>query len=170
MNVGPEFSVAATKTFTATVLILLALVNLHHLINPDDIEDNIQRIEHSTKFKGMIDEKYQNIWIVGDSWGYGVAREVALKLQEVAYQNATTCIGYELKHGPLALIDEQTCVVYFGESDEIPEILKSRGAKVLVYKNMVQSIVTFQLLTYHIAKNKNLPIDKPRNLAKSVTV
>lgn len=112
-----------------------------------------------------------------DSWGLGVAKEFTLKLQEVAYIKASSTTGYEMKHGPIALIDEKSKVFYFGPPDtNIPMILESRGAKIVhssehnSFMRMLCDIVTIQLVTYYTALNKNLPIDTPRNLAKSVTV
>jgi glucosamine--fructose-6-phosphate aminotransferase (isomerizing) len=178
MNIGPEYSVAATKSVIATIIILLIItgndIHIHEIIN--DIELHIQKILHSTKIAKIVEDAKMCTYVIGDEWGYGVSREIALKIQEVMYTPCINVIGYEMKHGPLALIDNNSHVIYFGTSEDIPKILKSRGSRVIEIihsssiKDMLCSIITFQFVVYKIALSRQLPIDRPRNLAKSVTV
>jgi glucosamine--fructose-6-phosphate aminotransferase (isomerizing) len=147
---------------------------------PDILERHIQRIIHGSLLKKLVSECLEgegDIWVVGDSWGLGVAKEFTLKLQEVSYIKAIASTGYEMKHGPIALIDEKSRVFYFGPSGtQIPTILESRCAHVVhssehnSFFRMICDVVSMQLVTYYTALSKNLPIDTPRNLAKSVTV
>ena len=178
LNIGIERSVPATKSFTATIIALAMFASstsIDFSKIPDVLEKHIQRILH--KKPQIIDETRGDIWITGDSWGLGIAKEFTLKLQEVAYIKAFMTTGYEMKHGPIALIDENSKVFYFGPpGSNIPQILESRGAKIVhssehnSFLCMLCDIVTVQLVTYYTALDKNLPIDTPRNLAKSVTV
>ena len=177
LNIGTERSVPATKSFTATVIALLmfSAVSIDFSKIPDVLEKHTQRLLHKTI--ETIEDDDSDIWIIGDSWGLGVAKEFTLKLQEVAYIKASCTTGYEMKHGPIALIDERSRVFYFGPpGTNIPTILESRGAKILhssehnSFTQIMCDIVTIQLITYYTALKKNLPIDTPRNLAKSVTV
>ena len=137
---------------------------------------------------------------------YPIAQEAALKLKELAYVHASAYATGELKHGPLALIDEQLTSVFFVNNDSYLEKTKSNISEVLARKGQVliigakdalvqftahgpevqlvptveaspptelspfTNVIGAQLLTYHIAKSKNCSIDKPRNLAKCVTV
>jgi glucosamine--fructose-6-phosphate aminotransferase (isomerizing) len=178
MNVGPEYSVAATKTVTASIIILLLLSksieNIRELIDVIDI--HIQKIIHSTKTNQLVDTIEKCTFVIGDDWGFGISKEIALKLQEIVYKPVLSLLGYEMKHGPLALIEENSHVLYFGTSDDIPKILESRGSNVKrilsedsIY-TMICNLITFQIVIYKLAVKLNLPIDKPRNLAKSVTV
>ncbi len=177
LNIGTEISVPATKSFTATVIALLmfAAVSIDFSKIPDLLEKHIQRMLHKTI--ETIEDEDSDIWVIGDSWGLGVAKELTLKLQEVAYIKASFTTGYEMKHGPIALIDEKSHVFYFGpHGTNIPDILESRGAKIVhssEHNSITQvlcDIINIQLVTYYTALKKNLPIDTPRNLAKSVTV
>lgn len=177
MNIGTEKSVPATKSFTATIIALLMILdspkyNLESL--PDVLESHIQRVLHEKKEEKNYDS---DIFIIGDSWGLGLAKEFSLKLQEVAYIKSLAFTGYEMKHGPLALIDENSKVFYYGLScSQIPNILKSRGANIIhtsehfSFTKMLCDVLTIQIFVYKIALSKGLPIDTPRNLAKSVTV
>lgn len=154
-------------------------------------EDKIKEIAHSLA-------NSKDIYIIGRGLSYPVAREIALKLKEISYVHAEGMMGGELKHGTLALIEEGTPVISLinGNTDIISNTMevKARGGRVIAITNqenkniedMTGDVVTIaaendasfsllatvagQLLTYYIAKEKNLPIDKPRNLAKSVTV
>ena len=125
---------------------------------------------------------------------YPVSREIALKIKEISYIHAEGMMGGELKHGTLALIEKGTPVIAL--IDNKPEIIsnvmeiKARGGRIIAITNQdderfqeaikitshnkfpfsIEASVAGQLLTYYIAKEKGLPIDKVRNLAKSVTV
>lgn len=178
LNIGIERSVPATKSFTATIIALAMFSSSSSNIDfskiPDVLESHIQRMLHK---KHKLVNSERDIWVIGDSWGLGVAKEFTLKLQEVAYIKAMCTTGYEMKHGPIALIDDNSRVFYFGPPNtHIPKILESRGAYIIhtsehnSFMKMLCDVVTMQLVTYFTALSKNLPIDTPRNLAKSVTV
>src|SRR5690606_1854195 len=132
---------------------------------------------------------------------YPIAKEGALKLKEISYIHAEAYAAGALKHGPLALVDENMPVIAVAPNDELLEKLKSnlqevkaRGGKLYVFadkdagfenddgvtviplphvpENLVPIVYTIplQLLAYHVALIKGTDVDKPRNLAKSVTV
>jgi len=143
----------------------------------------------------------QNALFLGRGAHFPIAMEGALKLKEISYIHAEAYAAGELKHGPLALIDENMPVVAVAPNDELQEKLKAnleevraRGGKLYVFadaesgmqsdddtmvlhvapvNNIIAPIlyvVPLQLLSYHVALLKGTDIDKPRNLAKSVTV
>jgi glucosamine--fructose-6-phosphate aminotransferase (isomerizing) len=181
LNIGTEKSVPATKSFTATIIALMMMISpIEFSKIPDILETHIQRTIHGSLLKKLVSKCLEgegDMWMVGDSWGLGVAKEFTLKLQEVAYIKAIASTGYEMKHGPIALIDEKSHVFYFGPcGTQIPTILESRCAKIIhssehnSFTRMLCDVVTMQLVTYYTALSKNLPIDTPKNLAKSVTV
>lgn len=191
---GQEKCVAATKTFSNQVFLLLSigdrlglnlkLDKLSQMIE-NLIEDNEEKIKQLAK--EIKDEK--DLYVIGRGSSYPIAREIALKLKEIPYVHAEGMMAGELKHGTLALIEEGVPVISLipDENDEILSNVKeieSRGANSIKFSphygrfDLPQDGETFSLLAttlgfllaYYIAKKKNLPIDKPRNLAKSVTV
>lgn len=192
---GQEICVAATKTFVNQVIALMHLASLFgYENNIESLPDKIRSLfteEEKIKFlaKKLRDKK--DLYIIGRGMTYPVSREIALKLKEIAYIHAEGMMGGELKHGTIALIEKGTPVIGIVDNKEIISNLKeveARGADVLVISDCetefmgvelnfsseavfgLEAAVLGQLLTYYIAKEKNLPIDKPRNLAKSVTV
>ncbi len=197
IHAGPEICVAATKTFTNQVVSLLYLSYLLGFsVNMKTIPEKIQYVirENEETIKNMAEELYQkkDIYIIGRGLSYPPSREMALKLKEISYIHAEGMMGGELKHGTIALIEPGTPVIAlipgkdFDMYSNAKEV-EARGARVITIANMMQSdfklditindgkfailaVVIGQLLTYYIARKKNLPIDKPRNLAKSVTV
>ncbi|MEM7815084.1 MAG: glutamine--fructose-6-phosphate transaminase (isomerizing) [Candidatus Aenigmatarchaeota archaeon] len=194
---GQEVCVAATKSFVSQSLLLLALAEeLGCKINggvravAKDLEqvfaaeERIKQLAHELK-------DAHDIYILGRGLAYPISREIALKLKEISYIHAEGMMGGELKHGTLALIEPGVPVIGLVDNHEILSNLKeveARGGNVVVLSDRptefpgiqlaTSSNVSFalaatvagQLLTYYIAKEKGLPIDKPRNLAKSVTV
>ena len=143
----------------------------------------------------------QHALFLGRGAHYPIAMEGALKLKEISYIHAEAYAAGELKHGPLALIDDNMPVVAVAPNDELLEKLKSnlqevsaRGGKLYVFADVNSGIesddsihvlnvapvnntispiiyvIPLQLLSYHVALLKGTDIDKPRNLAKSVTV
>ncbi|MCM8759024.1 MAG: glutamine--fructose-6-phosphate transaminase (isomerizing) [Candidatus Omnitrophica bacterium] len=217
MGAGPEISVAATKSFIAQLICLYILSfriaaekNLLSFSEIDRIIVNIVRTSHLLeKFlqrreslknlaESLVD--FNNFFILGRGVSYPVALEAALKFKEVAYVHAEGLCAAEMKHGPLALISENTPVFFIAPEDNTfdknlnnIEEIKSRGGRVIaitseginsiekIAKDIVFvpfaedlspifSIVPFQLLSYFLAVRKNLPVDRPRNLAKTVTV
>jgi glucosamine--fructose-6-phosphate aminotransferase (isomerizing) len=215
---GPEIGVAATKTFTAQMIALYMLaihmgrirgvitadeaknliVNLKRL--PGQIQRILSRKEKIKKCAEQFADK-RDYFFIGRYLNYPVALEGALKLKEISYIHAEGYAAGELKHGPLALITEETPVVAIATKghtydkilSNIKEV-KARNAVVIAVANEddkeiekyadvvlripashemtspVLSSVVLQLLAYYTALAKDCSIDKPRNLAKSVTV
>jgi glucosamine--fructose-6-phosphate aminotransferase (isomerizing) len=143
---------------------------------------------------------YKSIFFIGRNIDYAIAMEGSLKLKEISYIHSEAYAGGELKHGTISLIEEDTLVVAISTCGSLYEKIYSnveqvisRGAKVLFIGNRIQaapdeklsiirlpeaselfspslSVIVLQLFSYYVAANKGLDIDKPRNLAKSVTV
>ncbi|MGL4595780.1 MAG: glutamine--fructose-6-phosphate transaminase (isomerizing) [Thermoguttaceae bacterium] len=143
---------------------------------------------------------YKSIFFIGRNIDYAIALEGSLKLKEISYIHSESYAGGELKHGTISLIEEDTLVVAISCCEKLGvkilsnvEQVVSRGAKVLLIGNCNQmqsnekvsvislpavnelfsptlSVIILQLFSYYVAANKGLDIDKPRNLAKSVTV
>jgi len=228
-HAGPEVGVAATKTFTTamTGLILLALVlSRHHGFDkefearvvrqlralPSALEDALAMEAEIAEVSRWFGDK-QHALFLGRGAHYPVALEGALKLKEISYVHAEAYPAGELKHGPLALVDEEMPVVVVAPNDQLLEKLKSnmeevraRGGRLYVFSDpetdfepqegveiirvtrsdgtrnggqsrAVDSVIApilytipLQLLAYHVALIKGTDVDKPRNLAKSVTV
>jgi glucosamine--fructose-6-phosphate aminotransferase (isomerizing) len=217
LHAGPEIGVASTKAFTAqvTVLALLALYlgRMRHLAHaagarisdellamPDILRQTLQCHDDVRR----VAAKYQhatNMLYLGRQYLFPVALEGALKLKEISYVHAEGYPAAEMKHGPIALVDEQTPSVFLAPHGAVYdkvmsnlEEIKARGGPVIAvaYENdahveakaddiihvprvpdYLQPLVVaipLQLLAYHIALLRGCDIDKPRNLAKSVTV
>jgi glucosamine--fructose-6-phosphate aminotransferase (isomerizing) len=156
----------------------------------ETLEENKETIEELSQY---LNEK-QNVYFIGRNTGYDIARESALKLKELSYIHAESFPGGEFKHGTLALIEEGTPVVGIlngkGEDEMMSNIAeaKSRGADIIASgeekingftqfikipedKNSeILQVVPFQMLSYKTSLKKGNNPDKPRNLAKSVTV
>lgn len=217
MNTGPEIGVAATKTYTAQIAILYAIgaqiLKWKNYFN-NDISKVLSEIENlSDIYKEMLANhdiiiklakkymNYNNMMFIGRGFGYSAALEGALKLKEISYVHAAAYQAGELKHGPIALIDEDFPVFAIVPMDNLREKIvsnimevKARKAKVIAIlpksENELKSIVDdyieihdlsevliplivapyTQLFSYNIAVLRKLDPDKPRNLAKSVTV
>lgn len=192
---GQEVCVAATKSFVNQVTLLLAIAKRFGF--GIELEDLPKRIEDVFKLEEKIKEiamdiyKNKDIYIIGRGLSYPVAREMALKLKEISYIHAEGMMGGELKHGTIALIEKGTPVISLISNSDQAMIantreVEARGAKVITISDEVEgdikleirndgkfgilATVVGQLLTYYIALERGLPIDKPRNLAKSVTV
>ena len=216
-HAGPEIGVASTKTFVASLTVLmmlsLALARRHgydegfeaHIVRqlralPAALEE-VLRLDSEIKRLAPAFARCQNALFLGRGAHYPIALEGALKLKEISYIHAEAYPAGELKHGPLALVDEEMPVVAVAPNDQLLEKLKSniqevraRGGRLFVFadpragfeaeNNMnvlhvapVDSAVApiiysvpLQLLAYHVALIKGTDVDKPRNLAKSVTV
>ncbi|MCZ7648863.1 MAG: glutamine--fructose-6-phosphate transaminase (isomerizing) [Planctomycetota bacterium] len=218
MHVGPEIGVASTKAFTGQLAALyvfaLRLGILRGKLDPEDarrrVHDLLQvpvRIEEALAHDARIREvalKYKdaaNALYLGRGTGWPLALEGALKLKEVSYIHAEGYDAAEMKHGPIALIDEKMPVVILALSgrryekilSNIQEV-KARGGRVIAIAshddreigklvddvlpvhddrgimNSAVCAVPLQLIAYHIAVARGCDVDKPRNLAKSVTV
>jgi glucosamine--fructose-6-phosphate aminotransferase (isomerizing) len=217
LHAGPEIGVASTKAFTSQVMVLtmlaLYLGRMRHLSSvageriiaelramPDIIRQTLTC--HDTVRR--IAEKYchlDNFLYLGRQYLYPVALEGALKLKEISYIHAEGYPAAEMKHGPIALVDENTPSVFlcprgsvFDKVMSNLEEIKARGGPVIaiacdgdeeveargddvIYVPRVTeclqplvAVVPLQLLAYHIALLRGCDVDKPRNLAKSVTV
>jgi len=217
-HAGPEIGVASTKAFTAqlAVLVMIALKiarkkdtiseeRYHQLLNelhaiPEKVFKLLESVEHikdiAEKYKDARDFLY-----LGRGYNFPVALEGALKLKEISYIHAEGYPAAEMKHGPIALVDESLPVVFVATKDahhhkvvsNIQEI-KARKGKVLAVVTEgdettidlcddvfvvpeadeivapMLNVIPLQLLAYYIGNAKNYDVDKPRNLAKSVTV
>ncbi|MBI4895025.1 MAG: glutamine--fructose-6-phosphate transaminase (isomerizing) [Candidatus Aenigmarchaeota archaeon] len=199
IQAGQERCVAATKTFTNQVLTLAYLAHLFgYEFNVNNIPEKIESIfdqeDHIKKLAKKLKYK-KDIYIIGRGYVYPIAREIALKLKEIAYIHAEGMMGGELKHGTLALIEDGVPVISLIPKEDRSIIsntkeVEARGGYIIPITNnpeinypdkfivktdyelhfCIMSSIVGQLLTYYTAKEKNLPIDMPRNLAKSVTV
>ncbi len=192
---GQEVCVAATKSFVNQVTLLLKISKeLGYTVNLDDLPEDIEEIlGQRQKIKELAEQisDQKDIYVLGRGLSYPVAREFALKLKEIAYIHAEGMMGGELKHGTLALVEKNTPVISLISNKDYAMVsntqeVKARDANVIQVSNEFESVVNIstdndgkfgivatvfgQLLTYYLGKIKNLPIDKPRNLAKSVTV
>ncbi len=216
LHAGPEIAVASTKALTnmavGFALIALALGRVRDLSNADGqrIIDAVRALPGQIKsildFEPEIAEHAKTVaaakslFFVGRVRGYPVAREGAQKFKEISYRHAEAYQTSELKHGPLALIDESLPTVAVVPSDELTERnlaavqqIKARGGAVLAVTHEdvdfgeldvprivvpktepeldpILLTIPLQLLAYHAALTLGYDIDKPRNLAKSVTV
>lgn len=214
---GPEIGVASTKAFTTQLVALLWLTTAlaqERKRAPEMIAANVRAlrglpkmVEKVLELDGEIEtlshtfaNKHHALFL-GRGTHYPIAMEGALKLKEISYIHAEAYAAGELKHGPLALVDEDMPVVSVAPSDSLLEKLKSnlqevraRGGQLInfaceraeldngegithiklpwVYEAISPIIYTLplQLLSYHVALVKGTDVDKPRNLAKSVTV
>lgn len=215
---GPEIAVASTKAYTTQVLCLLLLAikagklrgtlseeDVSKLLSeleeiPGKIEEILKEQEVIQKFASMQFNK-EKVFFIGRQFDSATALESALKLKEVSYMHSEAFAAGELKHGPIALIDDKALVVAIASEPKLYEKIgsnmvevKSRGATVLVItpdnsgafdgktdeifkipecSSTLVSLLTIipaQLFAYYCAIQRGFDPDKPRNLAKSVTV
>jgi len=166
---------------------------------PDKVTDILKQVDFIQKYASTC-VGYKSIFFIGRNIDYAIALEGSLKLKEISYIHSEAYAGGELKHGTISLIEENTLVVaiaccerLYGKIFSNVEQVMSRGAKVLMIGNCTEnesderlslvdlpninelfspslSVIVLQLFSYYVAANKGLDIDKPRNLAKSVTV
>jgi glutamine---fructose-6-phosphate transaminase (isomerizing) len=193
---GQEICVAATKSFTNQLVTLFAIAReLGNLgIDLNTIPDKIQKTIDTNEdyIKKLADELYvkNDIFVLGRGMSYPIAREFALKLKEISYVHAEGMMAGELKHGTIALVEDGTPIISLipnGNLDMISNTkeVEARGARTIIVSNTngeihlpectdaefaIYSSLVGHLLSYYIALKRKLPIDKPRNLAKSVTV
>ncbi len=218
IHVGPEIGVASTKAFTGQLtcltLLTLALAHAKGTIAHDELAELTQelaRIPEKIELTLTRNDQIQqlartytyatNFLYLGRGWNYPVALEGALKLKEISYIHAEGYPAAEMKHGPIALVDNMMPVLFIATHHEGYEKIisnmqevKARGGRIIavvtegdteVSKIADQcisvpqtlaplapllSVIPLQLLAYHIAVEKGLNVDMPRNLAKSVTV
>jgi glutamine---fructose-6-phosphate transaminase (isomerizing) len=213
-HIGAEISVASTKAFTSQSLLLLMhaiLLGRHSRLDFTGASSILQAVkqlpatlqtalESSQAVEKVAKQIYAqpNLLYIGRQYNYPIALEGALKIKEVAYIHAEGLSGGELKHGFIALIDENLPTIAIATNDaviekmlgSIAEIQARKGPVIVVANKELPDVegsiavpdvksdllqplvnnVALQLLAYHVAKLKKLDIDQPRNLAKSVTV
>ena len=215
-HAGPEIAVASTKAYTSqiTLLTLLAM-HMGEILNrvneqkikelkkdlleiPGKVQEVLECIKPIEEFAKEVHQE-QDMFFLGRGVDYAVSLEGSLKLKEISYIHSEAYASGELKHGPIALIDNGTTVIGIVTEPNLVEKSISnlqevitRGAKVLLITNQnmenkgfetiikipktnrlispILSVIPMQLLAYYISKDKGLDVDKPRNLAKSVTV
>lgn len=215
---GPEIGVASTKAFTTQLaaLFLLTLVlakqngrlskqqeqqHLHELRHLPSAAQKVLDLEPKIAKLAKLFAKRRHALFLGRGVHYPIALEGALKLKEISYIHAEAYPAGELKHGPLALVDQYMPVISVAPNDALLEKLKSnlqevraRGGELYVfadanthikqaegihimqmpehagYLSPILHTIPLQLLAYYVALQKGTDVDKPRNLAKSVTV
>ena len=218
IHVGPEIGVASTKAFTGQLtcltLLTLALAEAKGTVDHDEflsltrelrqIPDKIDAIlkkNDDIKNLARVYTYASNFLYLGRGWNYPVALEGALKLKEISYIHAEGYPAAEMKHGPIALVDNMMPVLFIATHHQGYEKIvsnmqevKARGGRIIAVitegdDSMAKiadetisipatlaplapllTVIPLQLLAYHIAVEKGLNVDQPRNLAKSVTV
>ncbi|MEM9083080.1 MAG: glutamine--fructose-6-phosphate transaminase (isomerizing) [Planctomycetota bacterium] len=217
LRVGPEIGVASTKAFTGQVMVLTMLAlfmarrkfmspeeSAHLLKELDTIPGKIEQVLELASDIRAITHKYvhrENWLFLGRGVNYPVAMEGALKLKEISYIHAEGMPAAEMKHGPIALIDEGMPVVFLANKgfqyDKVLsniEEVRSRGGHVIAVAtegdtqitelaqdvihipdcpeplSPLLTVIPLQLMAYEAAVARGHDVDKPRNLAKSVTV
>ena len=217
LHAGPEIGVASTKAFTAQVVALLLLglylgrqrglpaeqgrALVAQLVRLPELVERALAVEPQVK---ALAERYAdapNALYLGRGVNFPVALEGALKLKEISYIHAEGYPAAEMKHGPIALIDENMPVVCIAPHDQVyPKVVsnmqevRARGGRIIAITSEgngdlgdlvehqlrvpacdpllspVLTVIPLQLLAYHIAVQRGCDVDRPRNLAKSVTV
>ncbi|HOW72098.1 MAG TPA: glutamine--fructose-6-phosphate transaminase (isomerizing) [Phycisphaerae bacterium] len=217
LHCGPEIGVASTKAFTSQIAVLammaiqlgrrrfLSQEDAHRLVNAlDRIPDQVaQVVEQSDAIRAAVESVVdrENWLFLGRGYNYPIALEGALKLKEISYIHAEGMPAAEMKHGPIALINEGMPVVFIAtrghQYDKVLsniEEVRSRGGRIIAVATQgdaeitakaehvfyvpnvpeplqpLLTVVPLQLLAYHAAVLRGCNVDKPRNLAKSVTV
>lgn len=217
LHCGPEIGVASTKAFTSQLAVLtmmaiqlgrrrfLSQADAHSLISqlaliPGHVERIIQQSGLIREAAGRYIDR-ENWLFLGRGYNYPIAMEGALKLKEISYIHAEGMPAAEMKHGPIALINDGMPVVFIAthgnQYDKVLsniEEVRSRGGKIIAVATQgdtnirkvaehvfyipeapeplqpLLTVVPLQLLAYHAAVLRGCNVDKPRNLAKSVTV
>lgn len=178
IKAGQEICVAATKTFSNTVYALMLIAGRETEDMFGLLERKIPQLHQIAEAQAVPNEN--DFYIIGENISYPIAREISLKMKEIAYVHSEGMMAGELKHGTLALIEEDTKVLALnsldGHMDTTIEEIESRGGDVRellkedTEMNYVFKAVTYGfLLALETGKAKDLPVDRPRNLAKSVT-
>ncbi len=214
---GPEIGVASTKAFTTQLVVLLMLVGLLLQAKGESPETVKAIVENLKKLPILLEQALEkdkaiehmaedfiekhNALFLGRGDQYPVAMEGALKLKEISYIHAEAYPAGELKHGPLALVDNEMPIIAVAPNTGLIEKLKSnleevrsRGGKLYLFADKAAAMqadddcyviempevpeilapivytIPLQLLSYYTAVFKGTDVDKPRNLAKSVTV
>ncbi len=218
-HAGPEIGVASTKAYTAQLAVLmlfaLKLAKAKGTISDERFDELCKELNDiPEKVQWVLDNEVDNIKAIaykykdardvlylGRGYNFPTALEGALKLKEISYIHAEGYPAAEMKHGPIALVDEELPVVFIASKDAYHEKIVSNIQEIKARKGMVISVMTegdeitpsisndvmvvpeadeviaplltvvpLQLLSYYIGVYRGLDVDKPRNLAKSVTV
>ena len=215
-HAGPEIGVASTKAFTTQLVALMLLtivIGRRHGLTAEQESELVQQLRKlPNEMRAVLSLEKQierlasefrdknHALFLGRGMQFPVAQEGALKLKEISYIHAEAYPAGELKHGPLALVDEEMPVVAVAPNDHLLEKLKSnihevqaRGGRMFVFadeqvkvegtdttviavpgsSNQLAAVlytIPLQLLAYYVAVIKGTDVDQPRNLAKSVTV
>lgn len=217
-HAGPEIGVASTKAFTGQLaviyMIALKIAISKKTITPEryrqlmvelnDVPEKVNSILKNAAELKVIAEKYKDahdFLFLGRGYNFPIALEGALKLKEISYIHAEGYPAAEMKHGPIALVDENLPVVFIATRDAYHEKIVSNMQEIKARKGKIISIITegdsltaslsvdsfaippadeliapilsvipLQLLSYYTGVAKGIDVDKPRNLAKSVTV
>ncbi|HMU71213.1 MAG TPA: glutamine--fructose-6-phosphate transaminase (isomerizing) [Ferruginibacter sp.] len=217
-HAGPEIGVASTKAFTGqlAVLAMMALKVAREkgtisderyrklLYELESVPEKVGVVLKSAEMVKKIAEKYKgagDALFLGRGYNFPIALEGALKLKEISYIHAEGYPAAEMKHGPIALVDEKLPVIFIATKDSYHEKIVSNIQEIKARKGKVIAIVTegddvipgmaddvfyvpaadeiiapmlstipLQLLSYYVGIAKGVDVDKPRNLAKSVTV
>lgn len=217
-NAGPEIAVASTKAYTTQLslfyLIVYKMAHIRGVMDDDEVRECIRNLKRVPEVinnvlderkaihviaRGILDAK--DLFMIGRGLDYSILMEGSLKLKEVSYIHSEAYASGELKHGPIALITDNTPVVALVTqerimSKELSNIreVRSRGADIALFikadliqqstrefdtfvlPNLPDELMVFpasvalQLLAYYVSSDKGFDVDKPRNLAKVVTV
>jgi glucosamine--fructose-6-phosphate aminotransferase (isomerizing) len=218
IHAGPEIGVASTKAYTAQIFTLLSLAlhfaRVRKTMPDENFDDIVHHLRHlpvqmrqalaldaSVKATAERLADARDFLFLGRGINYPSALEGALKLKEISYVHATGLAAGEMKHGPIALISENTPVIGIAPRDAVHEKMLSNLAESKARKGLIIAVGTegdkaleeladtvfsvpaapeyltpmlvaipLQLLAYHVAVLHGCDVDKPRNLAKSVTV
>ncbi|MBO5524767.1 MAG: glutamine--fructose-6-phosphate transaminase (isomerizing), partial [Roseburia sp.] len=217
-NAGPEIAVASTKAYTTQLtlfyLIVAKMAQLRGIYDTEQTQSFVRELQRTPEVMEKVLERRRDIhvlannilsakdlFMIGRGLDYSILLEGSLKLKEVSYIHSEAYASGELKHGPIALITQDTPVVAAVtqeklRSKELSNIkeVKSRGAEIVLFikESLAEDIdsqyqtfllpdmqdefmvmpasVALQLLAYYVSSDKGFDVDKPRNLAKVVTV
>ena len=217
-HAGHEIGVASTKAFTGQLAVLMMMAlkiaikketisqerYLHLLQELQDVPEKVNSILKNAEELKTIAHQYKDatdFLFLGRGYNFPIALEGALKLKEISYIHAEGYPAAEMKHGPIALVDENLPVVFIATKDSYHEKIVSNMQEIKARKGKIISIITegdpisptlsdhvffippadeliapllsvipLQLLSYYTGTAKGIDVDKPRNLAKSVTV
>jgi glucosamine--fructose-6-phosphate aminotransferase (isomerizing) len=218
VNAGPEIGVASTKAYTSQIL---ALVMFALVVSEDRISLQPRRAEIMEALEKLPDQIRQvlalddavnelaqkmyhqkSLLVMGRGYNYATCMEGALKVKELSYMHCEGIMSGELKHGPLAMVDETMPIVmilckdqvYTKSLNALQQVVARKGRPILICDERVPvddlcnlehvlrvpytvdcvqvilTIIPMQLLSYHLAELRGQNVDRPRNLAKSVTV
>lgn len=212
LHAGPEIAVASTKAYTAQIAVLAILSQIVAKRHGKDatvdllqelakVANAMEAIVDDAEFMEQIAKDYlattRNAFFIGRTIDYNVSLEGALKLKEISYIQAEGFAGGELKHGTIALIEDNTPVIALATQENVNLSIRgnvkevaARGAHTCIISmdglnkqddtyvipqvnellTPLVSVVPLQLISYYAALHRDLDVDKPRNLAKSVTV